>query len=102
MKYISKVSTRTNHLVDPYLKATQLNLEERAKLDDHIKKGELGQYFLISHPLVLIREMNSPILKKDKQFIYIEQRKALFEWGFSDHFDDRILGEISSWDQPPA
>ena len=102
MKYLSKVSTRTNHLVEPYLKATQLNLEERAKLDDHIKKGELGQYFLISHPLVLIREMNSPILKKDKQFIYIEQRKALFEWGFSDHFDDRILGEISSWDQPPA
>mgnify|MGYP000397682050 CR=1 FL=1 len=25
-----------------------------------------------------------------------------FEWGFSDHFDDRILGEISSWDQPSA
>ena len=102
MKYLAKVSTRTNHLVSPYRNATQLSLEERAELDDHIKKGELGKYFLISHPLVLIREMNSPILKKDRQFMYIEQRKALFEWEFSDHFDERILGEISSWDQSPA
>ena len=102
MRYLAKVSTRTKHLVSPYHNATQLSVEERAELDDHIEKGRLGKYFLNSHPLVLIREMNSPTLKKDKQFMYIEQRRALFEWGFSDHFDERILAEISSWDQPPA
>lgn len=58
----------------------------------------LGKYFLIAHPILLIRELQCPALKKDKQFSYQWQRSAIFEEGLDGSLSEVVHSEVKGHD----
>ena len=48
--------------------------------DEHlIRNRHLGKYFLIAHPIILLKKLDCPAIKKDKQFVYQVQRGEIFK-----------------------
>lgn len=94
-RYIGKTQTRIGARVEGILSSGD---NWRENLNRFIESGGFGNYYLIAHPLVLFKEMKSPILKKDRQPIYQLQRNELIthqlHWGFEATVKDEIL----SWD----
>lgn len=61
----------------------------------------LGKYFLIAHPIVLIRELKCPVLKKDKQYSYTLQRMAIFEEKLDGDMSEVVRAELIEHDCRP-
>ncbi|MBP2550975.1 hypothetical protein J2858_003915 [Neorhizobium galegae] len=77
-----KTILRYQKTVDPKRAGVISRFEMFEDLNDFrpLLEGRLlGKYFLIAHPLVLIKSLRCPVMKKDKQSIYQLQRKAVFD-----------------------
>lgn len=61
-----------------------------------IKERLLGKYILIAHPLVLLQSLKCPVLKKDRQYIYQVQRRAIYESKLEGRLSDVVRREIES------
>lgn len=66
-----------------------------------INERELGKYFLIAHPLVLLESLRCPALKKDRQHMYRVQRRAIFESNLDERLSEIVRKEIAERDQGP-
>ncbi|MCA1494564.1 hypothetical protein I6F11_27130 [Ensifer sp. NBAIM29] len=55
-------------------------------------------HFLDAHPEILIRSLNSPIIKKNRDKRFVAQRKAIIEEGFLREIDPVIQTELINWD----
>lgn len=55
-----------------------------------IRHRLLGKYFLIAHPIILLKMLNCPAIKKDRQFVYQVQRREIFK----DNLDQTLLATV--------
>ena len=98
LRYQAQVETRLVEAAAPLI-AEGISAENwRQRVQVLVDEGRLGKYFLILHPLVLLRELGSPILKKDHQKIYQLQRQELFQSGLDGSFPRPLRDEIAQWD----
>ena len=102
LRYQVKVETRLAPVLAPLIAKGHSDSECRARVEDLVGEGRLGNYFLSNHPLVLLRELGSPILKKDRQPMYQLQRQELFRCGLSQNFSQPLQDELAGWDEPAA
>ncbi len=71
----------------------------RAANDYLIQNRFLGKYLLIAHPLVLLKSLQCPAIKKDRQFIYQVQRKEIFETNLDRDLIDIVRDEMIDRDR---
>ena len=98
VRYQVQVDTRLAATLTPLIAEGPLVKDWRTKIEALVGQGRVGKYFLILHPLVLLRELASPILKKDRQPMYQLQRQELFRYGLAQGFSQSLLDEMTGWD----
>jgi len=99
--YQSKVSTRTAKRLQRHLVDEDLDDVWRARVLKDIDTGIMDKYFLIAHPAVLIEQICSPIIKKDRQDIYRLQRHELLASRLEETFAPCVRDEVRNWDRNP-
>ena len=97
--YQAKVDTKIARQLQRHLTGEKLDEAWRARVLSDVDSGMFEKYFLIAHPVVLIRELGVPLLKKDRQEIYQLQRAELIAGDFDADFAPGIRDEIRNWDQ---
>ncbi|MGH1331593.1 MAG: rhamnan synthesis F family protein [Paracoccaceae bacterium] len=98
--YCTQTNTHIADALQPFIDAQENNRDWRQGLEKFILSGGLGDYLLIMHPLILLRSMRTPVLKKDRQYIYQLQRKEIFRCGLDSKMTPIIRDEIAQWDRP--
>ena len=98
LRYQSIVDTRSAKALAPLIEDGPDAPEWRNRVEALVREGRIGRYFLILHPLVLLRELGAPVLKKDRQPMYQLQRKELFRAGLAGDFLPALNYEIAHWD----
>ena len=74
---------------DPDWQSAKTNVLERSKV---------GTYFLNAHPYVFLRELRSPILKKNREDKFVRQRAEIFQTGLQQMLSPTIKTEVENWD----
>lgn len=98
LRYQSKVETRSSELLAPLIAHGSSGTNWREKVGNLVNNEIIGKYFLILHPLILLKELGSPVLKKDGQPMYRLQRQELQRCGMDDTFIPSVRSEILQWD----
>ena len=73
----------------------QLVHEDALTLADNL---QLGKYFLIAHPHLMLGKLKGQILKKDRQPMYRLQRSELLSCGFGEAMAEPVLNEVMRHD----
>lgn len=98
IEYQIRVDTGSAPRLERHLKTDALDDAWRAGVMEDVERGIFEKYFLVMHPEVLIRQLHSPLLKKDRQEIYQLQRRELISCGLDENFADVVRDEIRRWD----
>ena len=62
------------------------------------KRNILKRNILKDHPLVLLRDLQVPVLKKDRALQYARQRRALLASPLAISLESAVLMELQTWD----
>ncbi|NLS08122.1 lipopolysaccharide biosynthesis-like protein [Rhizobium sp. P32RR-XVIII] len=97
LKYQKSVDPKRSRLISRF--ETLENLKDFKSL---LEERLLGKYFLIAHPLVLLKSLRCPVMKKDRQVIYQLQRKAVFDESLDNELSDVVRREMLMRDHKAA
>lgn len=75
-----------------------IDSSEPSDLRKNILDSRFIYYFIDSHPLIFIRELSSPFIKKSRDLNYVIQRKEIIDGGYLDRVEPVIRREILQWD----
>lgn len=59
--------------------------------------SRLKYYFIDAEPLILLRELRAPFLKKGREYLYYRQRNRLIDLNLHSHLDPVVAKEVTSW-----
>ena len=96
-QFYASTSLRGQSIFSPL---TEINTDdpEWSKAREHATHDcRLRYYFTDSHPMILMRELQAPFLKKSTEYQYHRQRAALVEQGWHMQFDPIVAQEVATW-----
>lgn len=70
----------------------------QAARTDVLERSKVGIYFLNAHPYVFLRELRSPILKKNREEKFMRQRAEVFQTGLQEMLRPTVQAEAKDWD----
>lgn len=98
IQYLAKIDLRNADLLGDILARLSVSEHWQHEVKETLARRSATIPFLTAHPRVLVSQLRSPILKKDRNGQYKMQREEIRRLGLLGLINNEVREEIDSWD----